>query len=97
MLDAAFLASSAQAEVAALASHVLVVNGALRVPAILRKDFVSAFGVETNRPNATVADLDYPTPVHDDVIDLDDGTRYRVKGVQPDAHGMYTLLLEISA
>lgn len=97
MLDADFLASSAQSEIAALASHIIVVNGALRVPAIMRKDFVSAFGVETNRPNATVADLDYPAPAHDDVIDLEDGARYRVKGVQPDGAGMTVLLLERQA
>jgi hypothetical protein len=97
MFDPAQLAADAQAAVHALADRWVIVNGADRVRALFRRDYVTALGVETGRPNITVSDLDYPSPAHDDVIDLEDGTRYHVRGVQPDGAGATVLLLEKQA
>jgi hypothetical protein len=94
MLDAGQIELDAQAAVHALADRWVIVNGAEKVRALFRRDYVSALGVETGRPNVTVADLDYPSPAQDDVIDLEDGTRYHVRGVQPDGAGATVLLLE---
>lgn len=99
MLDAATLAADAAEMVTALADRWIVVNGAARVRALYRRDVITPLGIETGRPNVTVAAADYPgTPAHGDVIDdTYDGARYAVREVQPDGHGLYTLILEKTA
>lgn len=99
MLDADFLAAEAAELVTALADRWIVVNGAARVAALYRRDYITPLGIEAGRPNVTVAATDYPgTPVHGDIIDdAYDGARYAVREVQPDGHGLYVLLLEKTA
>ncbi len=96
MLDAATLRADASDMVSALADRYIVVNAAARLPALFVRDYVNVLGVETGRPAVIIAAEDYPgIPAQGDVVDDSyDGTRYAVREVQPDAYGLYVLLLE---
>lgn len=80
--------------VAALADREVVIDGASRVPAMFDARFVDALGIESAGPVVRISALDAVHVTHGSTVDMDDGTRYLVRGMQPDGAGVTALVLE---
>lgn len=94
MLDAATLAADAVAAVDALASHMAVINGALRIPVIYDARYVDVLGVGTVGPAIRVAASDWPDPAQGDTVDIEGvAARYSVANVEPDGTGLILIRL----
>lgn len=96
-MNFADVADDAASTVEMAANAVAVVAGARRVPVIFDRAGVTSVGfVESTGPVAVAAASEVPDLARADAFDIG-AERFRVKGLQPDGHGLITIALEIAA
>ena len=74
----------------------VVLAGVDRISGVFDSAFIDALGVESVTPvfitrSETLDDLD---TAHGDTLDRADGTRYLIRGIEPDGTGVTVLRLE---
>lgn len=95
-MNFADVADDAAMVVEMAANAVAVVAGARRVPVIFDRAGTSAFAlIDSTGPVAVAAVAEVPGLARDDALDIGE-ERFRVKGLQPDGHGLITISLEIA-
>lgn len=80
--------------VAAELGQEVVWNGSARLSGVLDDDFLAALGVETSGPSFVCRSADIASAAHGDTLDLEDGTRYLIRGIVADGTGVTVLRLE---
>lgn len=94
-MNFAGIADDAAMTVEMAANATAVIDSARRVPVIFDRAGTSVGFVESTGPVAIAAESEAPGLVRGDTLDIGD-ERFRVKGLQPDGHGLITISLEIA-